>query len=364
LIINKKVFLETRSLRYVDNDSAEIFSVPSKIIDKDKKPRHQRGFFLFLEIPDHLGSTSYITNKNDSISQHVDYIAFGEVLFEEHSSSFSSPYLFNGKELDRETNLSYYGARYLDMKTSLWLNIDPLAEDFPNVSSYVYCLNNPIRLVDPDGENPILGALIGAFTEYAGIVGSKMIFDGMTFVEANKSLGINDGLDIAVAAGFGAASGAIDGGITKFASWIKSPTNQKIIIKLLEVGVSALESSLKQIYKDEEFDLLSILTGALTEVGMGSLLKTDIYKEAADKAGKNASVSVRRAEDLAARRKPNAKLIKNAKKEAAEHLKTEKAMKQLDNTGKVITGTAAKTAANKTQDASKTKKAKTTEKDE
>ena len=57
----------------------------------------------------------------------MEYIAFGEVLFEEHSSSFSSPYLFNGKELDRETNLSYYGARYLDMKTSLWLNVDPLA---------------------------------------------------------------------------------------------------------------------------------------------------------------------------------------------------------------------------------------------
>ncbi|WP_229029197.1 hypothetical protein [Flavobacterium sp. SLB02] len=40
-------------------------------------------------------------------------------MFEEHSSSFSSPYLFNGKELDRETNLSYYGARYFDMKTPL-----------------------------------------------------------------------------------------------------------------------------------------------------------------------------------------------------------------------------------------------------
>ena len=81
---------------------------------------------IFYFHPDHLGSTSYITTRNGSTSQHVEYIAFGEVLFEEHSSSFSSPYLFNGKELDRETNLSYYGARYLDMKTSLCLNVDPL----------------------------------------------------------------------------------------------------------------------------------------------------------------------------------------------------------------------------------------------
>ena len=106
---------------------------------------------IFYFHPDHLGSTSYITTRNGSISQHVEYIAFGEVLFEEHSSSFSSPYLFNGKELDRETNLSYYGARYYDAKTSLWLNVDPLAEEQPNKGSYQFCSNNPINLIDPDG---------------------------------------------------------------------------------------------------------------------------------------------------------------------------------------------------------------------
>ena len=127
---------------------------------------------IFYFHPDHLGSTSYITTKNRSISQHVEFIAFGEVLFEEHSSSFSSPYLFNGKELDRETNLSYYGARYLDMKTSLWLNVDPLATYNPvfedefyfdgdhnggvyysgNLSPYIYCYQNPIKYIDPNGK--------------------------------------------------------------------------------------------------------------------------------------------------------------------------------------------------------------------
>lgn len=134
------------------------------------------------DLPDHLGSTSYITTKNGSISQHVEYIAFGEVLFEEHSSSFSSPYLFNGKELDRETNLSYYGARYLDMKTSLWLNVDNLALYNPifedefyfegqhnggvfhngNLSPYIYCYQNPIVYQDPNGKqnySVILGRL-------------------------------------------------------------------------------------------------------------------------------------------------------------------------------------------------------------
>ena len=129
-----------------------------------------------------MGSTSYITTKNGNISQHVEYIAFGEVLFEEHSSSFSSPYLFNGKELDRETNLSYYGARYYDAKTSLWLNIDPLANYNPifedefyfdgdhnggvynsgNLTPYNYCYQNPVKYVDPNGKQNVAGALIGA----------------------------------------------------------------------------------------------------------------------------------------------------------------------------------------------------------
>ena len=64
------------------------------------------------------------------------------------------PYLFNGKELDQDTNLTYYGARYLDMKTSLWLNVDPLVEK--TMQPYAYANNNPVRFIDPTGEFPIL----------------------------------------------------------------------------------------------------------------------------------------------------------------------------------------------------------------
>ena len=62
------------------------------------------------------------------------------------------PYLFNGKELDTETGLYYYGARYYDPRVSLWLNVDPLAEKYPNISPYTYVANNPINAIDPDGK--------------------------------------------------------------------------------------------------------------------------------------------------------------------------------------------------------------------
>ncbi len=34
---------------------------------------------------------------------------------------------------------------------ALWLSVDPLSDKYPNLSPYVYCGNNPVRLVDPDG---------------------------------------------------------------------------------------------------------------------------------------------------------------------------------------------------------------------
>jgi RHS repeat-associated protein len=64
---------------------------------------------------------------------------------------YRTPFKFNGKELDEETGLYYYGARYYDPKISIWLSVDPLAESFPNWNPYNYTMQNPINLVDPTG---------------------------------------------------------------------------------------------------------------------------------------------------------------------------------------------------------------------
>jgi RHS repeat-associated protein len=79
---------------------------------------------------------------------------------------YNSPYKFNGKELDEETGLYYYGARYYDPKVSIWLSVDPLAEKYPNVSPYVYCLNNPVRFIDPDGREVIDPVGPGYYSSY------------------------------------------------------------------------------------------------------------------------------------------------------------------------------------------------------
>ncbi|MXO32552.1 toxin TcdB middle/N-terminal domain-containing protein [Apibacter sp. B2912] len=101
--------------------------------------------------PDHLGSSSYITNLDGEIVQHVEYVPFGEVFIEERNNSWNTPYLFNGKELDEETGLYYYGARYYNPRESVWLSVDPLAELAPNMSPYRYAFNNPTNFIDPYG---------------------------------------------------------------------------------------------------------------------------------------------------------------------------------------------------------------------
>ena len=104
---------------------------------------------IFFYHPDHLGSSSYITGQDGKVSQHTEYIAFGEILFDEHNTEHTMPYLFNGKELDQETGLYYYGARYYDPKVSIFVNVDPLVEK--TMQPYAYANNNPVMLIDPTG---------------------------------------------------------------------------------------------------------------------------------------------------------------------------------------------------------------------
>ena len=69
-------------------------------------------------------------------------------------ANYRTRYLFNGKELDTETNLYYYGARYFEPNIAVWYGVDPLTEKYPFTSSYVYCDGNPVKYVDPDGKGP------------------------------------------------------------------------------------------------------------------------------------------------------------------------------------------------------------------
>ena len=105
---------------------------------------------------DHLGSSSYITNLDGEVVQHIEYVPFGEVFIEERNNIWNTPYLFNAKEFDEETGLYYYGARYYDPRLSLWMSTDPMQEKYANITTYCFVAANPVKFKDLEGNDIII----------------------------------------------------------------------------------------------------------------------------------------------------------------------------------------------------------------
>ena len=65
-------------------------------------------------------------------------------------------FTFSAKERDTETGYSYFGSRYYSSDLSIWLSVDPMAAKYPSLSPYTYCADNPVKLVDPNGEEIVI----------------------------------------------------------------------------------------------------------------------------------------------------------------------------------------------------------------
>ncbi|MBR2262204.1 MAG: hypothetical protein IJ916_10980 [Paludibacteraceae bacterium] len=148
------------------------------------KTKQKTGDDIRLYHTDHLGSTALVTDIDGEVTQHVAYIPYGEIFVEQRNGSWASPYLFNAKELDEETGLYYYGARYLDPTGTRWLSVDPLFEKYVGMTPYGYCAGNPVKLVDVDGRKPIYdedGNFLG--TDENGLQGDPIVMWKDNFVQ-------------------------------------------------------------------------------------------------------------------------------------------------------------------------------------
>jgi len=122
--------------------------------------------------PDHLGSVSVVSNHRGEPYERVEYLPFGEIWIEEADPATAGyiPFRFTSKELDEETGLYYYGARYYEPATSRWMSPDPAGFELINpmdedgepragysvieaLNWYAYVSNNPVKYVDPTGES-------------------------------------------------------------------------------------------------------------------------------------------------------------------------------------------------------------------
>ena len=105
--------------------------------------------------PDHLGSASWITDLSGQPVQHLQYKPFGGDYIDQQdpNTEYSERFHFTGKERDAETGFDYFGARYYSSSLGIWLSVDPMSDKYPSLSPYVYCADNPMRLVDVEGSH-------------------------------------------------------------------------------------------------------------------------------------------------------------------------------------------------------------------
>ncbi len=134
------------------------------------------------ELKDHLGNiratitdikqpSNLFNFFNSTISSTSDYYNYGMQMPGRNYKTENYRYGIQGKEKDNELagngNAYDFGARILDPRVGRWLSTDPMADQFPSVSSYNAMGNNPVMMVDPDGKATLWAPLLSG-TTYAG----------------------------------------------------------------------------------------------------------------------------------------------------------------------------------------------------
>ena len=182
-----------------DAGDARIFSKEMTHTDNQGDNEEQKVKRYYYH-SDHLGSAQFVTDWKGRQYEHIEYTPYGELWIEEVAAGLDKlPFRFTGKELDEETGLYYYGARYLDPKYSRWLSGDPaLGEYIPkapiddeakkhnenlpgmggiyntvNLHVYHYAGNNPVKYTDPNGKSlDVVDNGNGTYTVCGGIENS------------------------------------------------------------------------------------------------------------------------------------------------------------------------------------------------
>jgi RHS repeat-associated protein len=121
---------------------------------------------FIYHLTDHLTGTNVDTDASGNILEAIDYYPFGSTRLDDKSGSYENNYKYTGKELDDETNLYYYGARYYDAGVGRFVSQDPVSlfissgekESVKKIllnpqelNLYSYVVNNPLKYIDPTG---------------------------------------------------------------------------------------------------------------------------------------------------------------------------------------------------------------------
>ncbi len=209
-----------------------------------------------------LGNPALLTDATGTVVSHALYEPFGAVI---PSASVGHDVItpkFTGKENDSETGFVFFGGRYYDPVVGRFTTPDSAIPGGAGVTQgfnrYAYSLDNPIRLADPDGHDPV-GGLIGAgiggsigllsslgqqtwsWAHGNGFSGRAVLATTVGGIVTGGMIGLTDGLDLPDATAAGAwAMASITGGMARRAVMNQETTPADIATDAA-VGVGTLK---------------------------------------------------------------------------------------------------------------------------
>lgn len=111
----------------------------------DNKLKQSSSASTLYFIQDRLGSTTTLTDAAGNPVEAEQYDSFGN-----GAGSQFTRYGYTGRELDPDTGLYYYRARWYDPQAGRFVSEDPIGFA-GGINLYRYVGNNPLRLLDPEG---------------------------------------------------------------------------------------------------------------------------------------------------------------------------------------------------------------------
>jgi len=136
---------------------------------------------IYYNSTDFLNSSSIMTDNTGAVVETLDYYPYGTIRVDNKIAAFTEQRKFIGQEYDAETGLNYLNARYYNPTLARFVSQDPMARDNPeklladpqNLNEYSYARNNPIILIDTNGQTPQQAGLFlaGVGTSFAVGIG-------------------------------------------------------------------------------------------------------------------------------------------------------------------------------------------------
>jgi RHS repeat-associated protein len=133
---------------------------------------------------DYQGSTIMVTDSVGNIEQHTAYYPYGEPQRE----PTGQPWLFSGKERERTASLRDYdfSARRYFAPICSWLAPDRRATQYTDISPFAYCASNPIRYIDPTGNELQLSGKESALHKFIDALSKALANTATVNLENNQ----------------------------------------------------------------------------------------------------------------------------------------------------------------------------------